>query len=176
MEGCSAIDVTGLSSRQIEQIERAPTMMQVGADGIGHPVVSSHGKGRQTVVRVKLNERNKRLVDRFGERIFTDGGKVNYKAFPADELLKRMVRRKGDSRENMFEQLGKKYMAKLLDKIPKSELKLDTKKELKKDVRKFLGLSAEKTTKQKRDKSKKHRDALEKASKGLATSVSPSSC
>lgn len=160
------IDVTGLTERQINELERNPSGLNIGSDGIAHPDARpKHARASKEVIHVKDCDKNVSLVKRFGDKIFNDQGKLNYKAFPAEELLKRMVRRKGDSRENLFEQLGKPYMSRLLTRIPKSELKLKTKKVLKNNIRKFLGLGVEKTHKQKskdkKAKSEKRSDKMD---------------
>jgi len=156
MQNMQAIDITGMSQKEVDQLEKNPSRMELDENGIAYPKSNKGLKmmkpasQERMVVNVKDTEKNRKLIQRFGERIIDNHGKVDYKKFPSDELLKRMVRRKGDSRENLMEQLGKPFCKKLLEKIPKSDLKLQTKKELKRAIRKFAGMPAEKPIKPKR--------------------------
>lgn len=152
-----AIDVTGLSQKEIDDLEKNPSRMELDDNNIAHPLKRNGTKvkpltigDRTIVVNVKDTDKNRKLKEKFGEKIFNSQGKIDYRKFPSDEILKRMVRRKGDSRENLMEQLGVPFCKKLLDKIPKSDLKLQTKKELKRAIRKYAGMPAEKSAKQKR--------------------------
>lgn len=146
----NGIDVTGLSAAQIARIEREPSQMDVGPDGILHPVISRQKKRTpQIVVKIKEGSPADRLQKRWGAKILKNDGDINYKGFPANELAKRILRReKGDARDNLYDQLGEKYLTKFLEKISSTKLKLQSKKELRADILKFQGKPAEKTSRQ----------------------------
>ena len=145
-----AIDITDMTEKEIEALDNPPSNMDVERPkGKAKPLTLGGSDGVK-VVNVRDTEKNRKLIGRFGVKIIDNHGKIDYRKFPTDELLKRMVRRKGDSRENLMEQLGVSFCKKLLDKIPRSDLKLQTKKELKRSIRKCAGMPAEKTSKQKR--------------------------
>ena len=143
-----AIDITDMTEKEIEALDSPMESSEKPSKTKAKPL--TRGNGNVTVVNVRDTPKNRQLIGKFGERIVGKNGKIDYRKFPTDELLKRMVRRKGDSRENLMEQLGAPFCKKLLDKIPRSDLKLQTKKELKRSIRKFAGMPAEKSTKQKR--------------------------
>lgn len=154
-----AVDVTGLSEREIEAIEKGERRIEMGDNGIAQPAQQKKVKKMLVTndsivpIKVKDTKKNRQMLAKYGDRVFDGNGKVNYKKLPTEVLLGKLVRRKGDSRRNLLEILDKPFCRKLLDKIPKSELKYKSKNELKKNIRKFLGLKAEKTSKP--DKSRK---------------------
>lgn len=178
MSNVTAVDVTGMSQADIDRLETQPSRMFIDDNGIARPshvattqplsITRIHATPKAQArplpsIKVKDTKKNRELMDKYGDRIFDQRGKMNYKALPTDVLLGKLVRRKGDSRKNLLEVLDKPFCRKLLDKIPKSELKYKSKNELKKDIRKFVGLAAEKTTRQKKKekeerKDKKHKD------------------
>lgn len=165
-----AVDVTGMNEEQIEELEKGGTNLRVGEDGVARP--ANHFTIKVPVVPlnqvpqskvpvlgakklVKRTKANEALFSKYGERIFCADGRVNYKVLPTDDLAKRIMRRETESRIDLFDQLGKKFMSSFLSKIPKTSLKLKSKAELKKNVRKFLDLAPEKSKTQKKREQKK---------------------
>lgn len=168
MSNLTPVDITGLSAREVEAIEKNPELCHQSADGVLHPPSNMGGK---KIVKIKLlkppTKAVQALVDKYpGVKVLTNDGKVNYRKLPTDELLRRMVRRKGDARENMFEQLGKPFCLKLVDKgLPKSELKLKTKAELKKQIWRWAYKPADKKPRSTRpDKTRAHKRSKDEAS------------
>lgn len=135
-----AIDCTDLSPSEIEKVGTHPQTMEMGPSGLPSPLKNCDYQSqlKERVTKVLNNPKNHKLRLRFGDEIFTDAGRTNWKKFPVEELLKRMVRRKPDSRTNLFHILGTKFLNKLLPKIPASDLKLRTKMLLRKQMERFL--------------------------------------
>lgn len=143
------VDITGLTPSQIARVENNPEMhIREGPNGIGIPV----NFGPQTEVKVRSNQKNRALLSKFGDKVFNNQGKLVLKRLPRDEILKRLQRRKGDSRENLMMQLGIEYVSKLYksEAINESDMKASTKKELNHACCKFTGISPKKTAEEKR--------------------------
>lgn len=168
-----AVDITGLNSRQIAHLESDPSnSMAVDSTGMGRPFA-------QPVIRVKGNNKNRALHAKYGDRIFDKGGKVVLSRIPKEDILKRLVRRKGDSRDNLLSQLGVSYVLNLYNSgaINKSDMKLSTKKELNRACCKFTGVTPKKSAeekararealKKKKEKSRKHGSKLKREEKKI---------
>ena len=150
-----AIDITGLSSTQIQAIENDQSTLVRSSGGLLRPKGVKAAKFTKDVT-VKDTIQNKKLLARYGEKIFTCDGKVNFKAMPVDDLCKKLMRRSVPSRMDLFDNLGEKYTKSLLKRIPKTSLKLKSKVMLKNNIRKFLGWKPEKSNVQKgKEKTKK---------------------
>lgn len=153
MEG---VDITGLTEEQVEAVEAGKIPMEKDREGMLRPIPSVRkitiplpGGKKVKEVQVKATKQNTKLLARFGEKIFTSEGKVNYKAMPIDDLCKKITRRSLRSQMDLFDNLGEKFTKSLLKKVPKTSLKLKSKEKLKNNIRKFLGWKPEKTTSQK---------------------------
>jgi hypothetical protein len=158
------VDITRLSPSEVAAIESNPEQCVQGENGVFH---APSNMVRKKVIKIKLTKATKALVERYpGVKVLTNDGKVNYRKLPTDEVLRRMVRRKGDARENMFEQLGKPYCLKLVEKgLPKSDLKLKTKGELKKQIWRWAYKPADKKPRSTRpDKTRAHKRGKDEAS------------
>jgi hypothetical protein len=158
------VDITGLSNAQISRLENDPSRhVQVGANGIGMPV----NFGPQArVVGVKNLPKNAAILAKFGDKVFSNSGKLVLKRLPKEEILKRLQRRKGTSRVNLLTQLGEEYVTKfyLSDIINESDMKLETKTELNGACCKFTGISPKKTAEEKR-KAREQRKLKQKKEK-----------
>lgn len=150
------VDITSLSPSEVAAIESNPAQCMPDANGVFQPPSNIVKK---KVIKIKLNKATKALVEKYpGVKVVTNDGKINYRKLPTDEVLRRMVRRKGDARENMFEQLGKAYCLKLVEKgLPKSDLKLKTKAELKKQIWRWAYKPADKKPRSRPEKSRAHK-------------------
>lgn len=160
-----AVDITGLSERQVNELESNPMAhMSVGRDGIGMPV----GNAMQPKLLLKGNPKNRSLLERFGASVFDRNGKLILSKLPKEELLKRLARAKGDARENLLAQLGEAAVIRFYNSgvINKSNKKLQTKKELNKACCRFTGITPKKSAEdrarareqQKRKKEKERKD------------------
>ncbi len=163
------VDITGLSAAQVARLENNPEQhVREGANGIGMPV--GFGPVNNTV-KVKGNAKNRSLLSKFGDKVFSTSGKLVVKRLPRDEILKRLQRRKGESRENLLMQLGVEYVSKLYksEAINESDMKASTKKELNHACCKFTGISPKKTAEEKRrsreQKKKQKKENKEKREK-----------
>lgn len=162
-----AVDVTGLTPSQIARVENNPEMhIREGSNGIGMPV----NFGPKTQIQVKGNQKNRALLAKFGDKVFSNSGKLVLKRLPREEILKRLQRRKGNSRDNLLAQLGEEYVIKLYNSnsINESDMKLETKQELNKACCKFAGISPKKTAEEKR----KSREAKKRSKKDKASKTS----
>lgn len=161
------VDVTGLTEEQEEAVEAGKIPLEKDKDGVLRPVpavrritIPLPGGKKLKEVLVKSTKQNQKLLARYGEKIFTMDGKVNYKAMPIDDLCKKITRRSLRSQLDLFDNLGEKFTKSLLKKVPKTSLKLKSKEKLKNNIRKFLGWKPEKTT------SQKSKEKKEKKGKG----------
>ena len=152
------VDVTGLSEKEIDDLDTNPVSMSVDKNGIAHP--------SKDVVKYKKNAYSENLVKNWPNAVIVQkNGKVKLDArkLPWDEQLKRMVRRKGDSRMNWMAQCSVKKCLTILDRLPGTDYKLATKKELTRQLNKFCGVQPKKSHKQKqKDKAKKEEKKLKK--------------
>lgn len=151
-----AVDITGLSEEQVEDVEAGKIPMEKDKEGVLRPVPSVRkitiplpGGKKIKEVLVKSTKQNQKLLAKYGEKIFTMDGKVNYKAMPLDDLCKKITRRNVRSQMDLFDNLGEKFTKSMLKKISKTSLKLKSKEKLKNNIRKFLGWKPEKTSTQK---------------------------
>jgi len=149
-----AVDITGLTEKQVEELDKNPVKMTVDKNGIAHPDVKT--------IAYKGNAYSDNLVKKYPNAIKVQpDGKVKLipSKLPWEEQLRRMVRRKGDSRLNWMAQCSQKKCLRILDNLPGTDYKLATKKELTRQLNKFCDVKKPKA------KSQKKRDEARKLSK-----------
>lgn len=140
------IDVTGLSDREVASLVE------------GHPRptkkinIPMPGKNKTKEIIVKDTKQNQKLLEKYGEKIFTADGRINYKNMPVDDLCKKLMRRSVRSRNDLFDNLGEKFTKSLIKRVSKTSLKLKSKDTLKNNIRKFLGWKPEKNVRKSKDK------------------------
>lgn len=154
MENMQAVDITGLSEKQVAELDKNPVKMTIDNNGIAHPEVKE--------VKYKPNAYSDNLVKKFPGAIKVNpDGKVKLvpSKLPWEEQLRRMVRRKGDSRLNWMSQCTEKKCLVILKHLWNTEYKHATKKEIARQLNKFCNI------KKPKPKSKKDKDRAKKVSK-----------
>lgn len=137
------IDVTGLSERQLKQVEDAKEMEGFVQGGIMFP---SEFKNMQSpdekVIKLKNTKRNKEIWSKYEQKGFLKDGSFNYKSWSDLDLIKEISHRKDDgkkkTRTNFLRLLGQNRLIKLKEKLAMARNREETKTAIATSINRFL--------------------------------------
>lgn len=149
-----AVDVSDMTHEEREEIGTKAMDVEVGPRGIA---TVPKKKRKQPITLIAPSQKNKKLLDDYGESIFNKYGAMNYNIYPPSKTLAILARKDKDSQKWFLDELGEKLCATLLyNVLPGSRLKGKTKNELGKVLEGGIGPAyrrkqprANKTTKSK---------------------------
>lgn len=142
-----AVDITGLSPSAVSSLENDPSRyIQPGPNGIGMPIGLPMGP-QPGEVNIKKNKKNIAVITKWGDRVFDKHGKIVLTRLPKEEILRRLVRNKQDSRAKLLGRLGVDFVTKMYNSgvIQKSSMTMKNQKEVMKACEKFTGLTPKKS-------------------------------
>jgi len=137
------MDVTGLSDKQIKQLEEAKEVEGFVQNGIMFPQdFKSMQSPEEKVVRLKNTKRNKDIWGKYQQKGFLKDGSFNYKTWTENDLIREISKKKDEgkkkTRTNFLRFLGTPKLIKIKEKLALSRLREETKSSIANSINKFL--------------------------------------
>jgi len=137
------MDVTGLSDKQIKQLEDAKEAEGFIQNGIMFPQdFKSMQSPDEKVVRLKNTKRNKDIWGKYQQKGFLKDGSFNYKTWSENDLIREISKKKDEgkkkTRTNFLRFLGTPKLIKIKEKLALSRLREETKSSIANSINKFL--------------------------------------
>lgn len=137
------MDVTGLTDKQIKQLEEAKEAEGFIQNGIMFPQdFKSMQSPDEKVVRLKNTKRNKDIWGKYQQKGFLKDGSFNYKTWTENDLIREISKKKDEgkkkTRTNFLRFLGTPKLIKIKEKLALSRLREETKSSIANSINKFL--------------------------------------
>lgn len=137
------VDVTGMSDKQIQDMEARGKVSGVEIDGVLFPEKFTKGGSTKPKIFVRDTKHNKELFEKYGAKAFLKDGSVNYSTLADVDILKEMKRVPGVSGAGKFakpkcwkilKQLNISRLPRLVNKLPMTKMKEKTQTAMEKAI------------------------------------------